>query len=402
MYVAQNNVWVVRGAKNSCIYDLNTKKLYHLDSVYTEYFCLIKEGRSQHSIPGKVIDSFLDAGIVVPEEKVVPALDEFTYSGHIDFSWIEITQNCNLFCRHCYEGSARTITTPEMSFDNFQIAVDSLKKAGIRRVQLVGGEPLTHSTIRNLIDYISWKFDFTEIFTNGTLLTDELLDLIQNRGISLAFSVYSDKPEIHDFVTCTPGSYNITMATLQKAKDRGIRVRTSSVEMIQVPRFSFGDQSIEHRVDFPRLTGRASLKLYSRDMAERKLITKESFQNPIDPEMFFKSRVIHNCFGERLYIDCDLNVYPCAMERRVSYGNLRHSSVEELILNPYMRMTKDHIKECCDCEFRYACYDCRPDCNGAPIDSKPWYCTYDPKNGVWADKETFLDSLFIGENRIEF
>ena len=394
MYIAQNNVWIVKGAKNSCVYDLNTKKLYHLDAAYAEYFCKLKDRNGQDNIPDEVIDSFLSAGIVVPEEKAVPVLDEFKYNGHIDFSWIEITRNCNMFCRHCYEGSARTINVPEMSFESFKAAVNSLERVGVRRVQLVGGEPLMLSTIRDVIDFVSGRFDFTEIFTNGTLLTKELLDLIKSRGISLAFSVYSDNPKIHDYVTCTPGSYDITMETLQKAKSMGIRVRTSSVEMINVPRFSFSDKMMEHRTDFPRLTGRASLKLYTRDMAERKLITKKTFRRPVDPQMFFKSRVIHNCFGERLYIDYDLNVYPCAMERRFCYGNLRRIPIEDMIGNTYMRLNKDQIKGCRDCEFRYACYDCRPDCNGAPADAKPWYCTYDPENGVWADKETFLDKLF--------
>lgn len=34
MYVLQNNVEIVEGAKNSCIYDLNTGKLYNLTGDY--------------------------------------------------------------------------------------------------------------------------------------------------------------------------------------------------------------------------------------------------------------------------------------------------------------------------------------------------------------------------------
>ena len=32
MYYLQNNVEIVSGAKQHCIYNLNTRKLYHLDS----------------------------------------------------------------------------------------------------------------------------------------------------------------------------------------------------------------------------------------------------------------------------------------------------------------------------------------------------------------------------------
>lgn len=389
----QNNILLVSGAKYSCLYDLNTKKLYHIDDVYADYFRRLREGADPEELPGEVVDSFRKAGFIVREDELLPGIPEYTWQGQIDFAWVEITRNCNLFCRHCYEESARTVHVPEMTAEDFRKAADCLRKAGVRRVQLVGGEPLTHSRFREFLDYLDGKFDFIEIYTNGTLLTEELLDIIRDRRINLAFSVYGDRPETHDYVTCTKGSYDRTMKMIRRALDREIPVRTAAVEMVRVPRFQMEDERIRHRVDLPRLTGRASLALYDRDMLERKLITKKTFAKPIDPALVKKSMAVHNCFAEKLYIDCGLEVYPCAMERRFSYGNLREKPLEEMIGNPWMKRNKDTIKGCKDCEFRYACYDCRPDCGGAPVDAKPWYCTYDPENGAWMDKEKFMDSL---------
>ena len=50
-------------------------------------------------------------------------------------------------------------------------------------------------------------------------------------------------------------------------------------------------------------------------------------------------------------------------------------------------LSKDKIEICKDCEFRYACKDCRP--LGKSLDGNLWgkyaYCTYNPYIGRWQD-----------------
>lgn len=393
MYVLQNNVEIVEGAKNGCIYDLNTGKLYNLTGDYMAFLRRIAANEAVADIPGELLDYLLKEGIAVSGDDLVDKLIPFKYSGHPEFAWLEITQNCNLICRHCYEGSSRGVRIPHMLFDDFKYAVDCINSIGIERIQLVGGEPLMHPDIELMIDYVHGKFKSIEIFTNGTLLSERLLDVIKSEGISLAFSVYSNDSGVHDSVTRTKGSHSLTASVIAKAVSMGISVRVSSVEMIGVPKFEFAEPDVTHKTDFPRLTGRADLSLYSDDMLRRKLITKKTFIKPIDPAQYFKNRVVHNCFGDLLYVDCNLNAFPCAMERRVSYGNLRSQAVKDIPFSKAALMTKDHIEGCKDCEYRYACYDCRPDSNNAPINSKPWYCTYDQQNGTWIDPEEFIVSL---------
>lgn len=153
-----------------------------------------------------------------------------------------------------------------MPFESFQTAVDALKDIGVDRIQLVGGEPLMHSQFEQLLAYVAGKFSFIEVFTNGTLLNDRLLKLLKECGASLALSVYSESPAIHDEVTQTPGSYALTEKYIKKALDYGIAVRIASVEMKNVPAFDSTVFPVPHKTDFPRLTGRANLALYSRDM----------------------------------------------------------------------------------------------------------------------------------------
>ena len=400
MYFLQNNIEIISGAKKYCIYDLNTKKMYSLDADAVEILngILGNEERTSDALLTEVGQYLVKTGIVVEQNELLPLMDIPECKFDIQFAWIEITQNCNLICRHCYEGSSRRTCKPEMSFENFTFIVDELVKHGVGGIQLVGGEPLVHSQISQMIDYVAGKFSYIEIYTNGTLLTDTLLGQIARHGITVALSYYSEDPKVHDSVTCTKGSFNLTQSNIQKALDKCISVRLASVEMKDVPRFQLTRFEVPFRTDLPRLTGRADLSLYNRDMLMRKLITKDTFARPIDVETFYKNKVIHNCFGERLYIDCELNLYPCAMERRLTYGNLSGSELNVLLHDNIATMTKDKIQGCKDCEYRYACYDCRCDANGAPTDAKPWYCTYDQNAGTWADPDAFIDALLMENN----
>lgn len=108
----------------------------------------------------------------------------------------------------------------------------------------------------------------------------------------------------------------------------------------------------------------------------------------------FVTRLVsgHNCFSNRIYISSDLNIYPCVMERRISHGNIKENTLLEFdtkILN----YNKDYIDGCKNCEYRYACFDCRPNSLDENISSKPWYCTYNVNDGTWIDQEIFIDNL---------
>lgn len=262
----------------------------------------------------------------------------------------------------------------------------------------MGGEPLIHPQIAKMIKIAKNTFEFVEVYTNGTLLTDELLELITDQKVALAFSLYATDSSIHDYVTCKKGSCDLTKNRIKKALDLGNTVRVASVEMKDVPKYVFEDKRAMARTDLPRVTGRAGLHLYSRDMLRRKLITKDTFRQPININDFLQNQKTHNCFGSRLYIDYKLNVYPCVMERRLCYGNIKKIPITQMLGTEPSFLTKDKIKGCKDCEFRYVCFDCRPDCNGNGIYDKPWYCTYNPQKGIWEDVEEFIDILLKNSN----
>jgi len=73
-----------------------------------------------------------------------------------------------------------------------------------------------------------------EIYTNGTLLSDARLDELAPHRPSFAFSFYSHRQEIHEAITRTPNSHELTIQAIRRTLSRGLPVRVSIVVMREV------------------------------------------------------------------------------------------------------------------------------------------------------------------------
>ena len=243
--------------------------------------------------------------------------------------------------------------------------------------------------LKDMIGYARPDFEFIEVFTNATMIDEEWATFYKENCVNIAASVYSyDEPE-HDKATGIIGSHARTTSALALLKEKEVPFRIATICMDGVCLGEKKDDiySLEGKQDPARLVGRANLRLMNQELIEKKVITRESyFSRYIHKESVLDAMRRHNCFGSKLYISAALKVYPCVMERRFCHGSLRKKTLKELLQPDILALTKDKIEGCCKCEYRYACYDCRPDSMGRNKYAKPWYCAYDPYKGVWDDK----------------
>jgi len=56
-------------------------------------------------------------------------------------------------------------------------------------------------------------------------------------------------------------------------------------------------------------------------------------------------------------------------------------------IRQYWDLSYDKIEVCRDCEYRYACHDCRPLTYGptGELTAKSLHCSYDPYRGKFVD-----------------
>ena len=117
------------------------------------------------------------------------------------------------------------------------------------------------------------------------------------------------------------------------------------------------------------------------------VIQLSTMNNPTT-HLFFENKLYNGCLNRKISIDQDGFVKNCP-SMQASFGHHKTVSLIEVVKNDVFKemwyLHKDKIKKCQDCEFRYACTDCRAYVED-PHDrlSKPLKCGYDPYKGTWA------------------
>lgn len=405
-YILNDNVYIVGGSAKGCIYDFNNSRLFSVNKALLDKLIKINsEGMVADSVDGEflnTLDNLMKNKIVIMSDKFRETnINELKKNNSkCNFAWIEITEKCNLRCKHCYNESGKKCEK-KMEEEEFYNVIDILKENGISKIQITGGEPfMNKNRLKKMLDYAVSKFSYIEIFTNGTLISDDWFEYLKKNNIHLALSVYSYNHQMHDKVTGVKGSFEKTNRTIEKLKMNDIPYRVCNVLMrgIEVGEKNNDFYTLSMDRDVVRLTGRANINLLSSELIKKRLITIDTFRKPIKKE--FCSRLIsgHNCFNNKIYISSDLNVFPCVMERRMKHCSLKS---KKLILNDKIcKLTKDNINKCSECEYRYACFDCRPNSISKEIYEKPWYCTYNPLKGEWLDENEFIEKINLEFGKI--
>lgn len=110
---------------------------------------------------------------------------------------IQLGINCNYKCSFCIQAQEEArLSSPVVHGEklvNFmrQLEKAKLKFDKLKKIELWGGEPLVYwKTLKELIPMLREKFPEVEISTvsNGTLMTEEILDFFIKHRISLTFS----------------------------------------------------------------------------------------------------------------------------------------------------------------------------------------------------------------------
>ena len=399
-YALNENVYFVEGAAKGCIYDFNSAKLYSLNRALTKQIAYVNQGKISEDFADaelkKIFQNFIDLKILkLSKLPVTKQIEEIKIDDlNCKFAWIEVTNKCNLRCRHCYNES-NVECENKMSLEDYKTVIDKIINLGVKRIQLIGGEPFIDKKIlKSMLDYSIGKFNFIEIFTNGTLITKDWFKFLAENKIKIALSVYSYNAAEHDKVTNVAGSWKRTNETIAALKKHKIEYRVCTILMKDI---SLGERTgdlykINDKKDVVRMSGRANFSLLTDDLIKKILITKKTFQKPLNKN-FCKLLVSgHNCFRNKIYISSDLKVFPCVMERRLFHCTV-NEDIEINLQNSIQRLNKDKIKICNQCEYRYACFDCRPNSLSEDIFAKTWYCTYNPQLGEWENADEFIANL---------
>jgi radical SAM protein with 4Fe4S-binding SPASM domain len=257
------------------VYHIKTDELYELDDESFEFLKNCSSETGGEAGENVFLDYCLNEGILTQEsisyERPVPIKSPEPSLRYLE---LQITDKCNLKCRHCYidrtgfsELPVRTVRDVLREFEEMQ---------GLR-VLITGGEPLTHGEFDELNRMLP-EFRLRKVlFTNGLLLNKKTLKELKVDEIQISIDGLE---EGHDSLR-GKGAFRSTITAIRKAIDAGFEVSVATMihprnlgdfdEMGRV----FKDMGIKDwTVDAPciagRLTDNAGLQI-SPDLAGKYL-----------------------------------------------------------------------------------------------------------------------------------
>ncbi|HVF71774.1 MAG TPA: radical SAM protein [Chthoniobacterales bacterium] len=133
-----------------------------------------------------------------------------------------LTDRCNLDCSYCTEYD-NSKAHPKL--EDLKLWIKKIRDLGTMRIALVGGEPLTHPDVVEIVRYCRELGFATSLTTNGFLLTRKLLKDLEDAGLQvMQISVDRMTPS-----PITKKSFKTILPKLDYFKDSKVRLHITGV-----------------------------------------------------------------------------------------------------------------------------------------------------------------------------
>ena len=368
MYFRLNpECYFIKGVKLGAIYDIISGEIYHLDECQTDLLSdaekniPIVENSFFDSLNEKCLGNFYECPPYIQKLREGPRnmFDDLDMPILIEKVFLEITNNCNINCSFC-GGSVKRLNgcmgcnkfdnenKVDLNLDTIIEVIDDLERLNCQNLFIKGGDiTLNWDVSLKIINYAKDKFLNVIITLHESQYCDE---------------IFKDVPENIKVI--------IQVDTLNHVEkfDKACLILLMSDVNMDISNL-YDDLFIEQ--DY----------IFNND--------DKKFTYPsTDYHNFTNNLEYHPCLSNSLAITSNGNVLPCIMMRNDIFGNVYDNRLYEIIhdnfnsIDKFWKLNLDKINQCKDCEFRYACDDCRAleNSKNSNLFSKTT-CNYNPNAG---------------------
>jgi radical SAM protein with 4Fe4S-binding SPASM domain len=300
---------------------------------------------------------------------------------------IELTHRCNLGCVHCYcrrPAGDRTAREAEMSYDTICRIVDEAAEMGCLTLLVTGGEPLLRDDFPEIYKYIVSKGILVVLFTNATLVTSRIIDLLSEYPpLLVEVSLYGPTQKVYESITGVPGSFRRCVEGIRMLADMGVDfyLKTPTMAQNKDHLADLEEFSNSLGIDF-RFGVMLNPRLNDMDCRFAPYDHRLSLQEIVDLEFSTPERVafwesfvenqqsssrsdtIYHC-GAGLFgflIDDRGSLNMCALSREPGYdlvnGTFREGWASLVKLRQRPRDLDNGADGCHHCEFFAYCFQC--------------------------------------------
>jgi len=347
---------------------------------------IIEELSEQFGKPVEELGEDIASAFAILQEKGIISIEKIpgnpkkskkiTLKYPVSSAQIEITNRCNLSCLHCFNDSGDPCPH-ELTTEEIFSVIDTLTSMGVHRVTLTGGEPLLHPEFFEITDHARKAPMSVNIFTNGTLITEEHINEFKKLHIGqFNISVDSVDETIHDTFRGKKGALKKTLHAITLLKEAGfpIRIATCLSQLnkdvaVDILQYCKTQDLTDIGVAPVRASGRGvdglaiSPEEYYDVVIKQFTYLKEEF-----PEGIFEAREVtgKGCSIARhsIGIKSDGTILPCpACNREMGIGNVRDMNLEELWdnsekLKTLRRIISKNNNTCKTCNYLAFCEGC--------------------------------------------
>ena len=302
--------------------------------------------------------------------------DILPQNNFIHKAFIELGSNCNLNCGFCEENETlfRKTGCKKWSKYNNVITTDrwedilrQLSYLKCKSLSFIGGNPLLQfESLINIIN-TSKNYGFTNytIFTNGTLLSDSILEQLNDKNVTLNIQILSFNPNNISLLGLNDSIVKEIHENLMKLKDKNINV------IAQILINKYNENEIESIINqLSTLYNIKNIKLdYIYNVPENTYYStkyiSDMYKKQFGKVTIDKFNYLQNwnsCLKGQIVIRQDGEVLPCPMIRK-SIGNIFDAKLCDLLKRDeyieYTKITRKYISSCKECSYKYNCVDCR-------------------------------------------
>ena len=243
--------------ESPCVYDIGRDELYEVDEAA---FAWLKRASGEEGAETPAEEDFLqfclDEGIITPEPVRVTRAEALQSPvPSLRYLELQMTNRCNLRCRHCFVGDPERI---DMPLESLKKVLDEFQHMQGLRLLITGGEPTLHNEFARFNDMLP-SYRFRKIlFTNGQSLDDELLLHLHVDEIQVSIDGLEKG---HDALR-GKGTYRRALGSAERAMQHGFPVSIATmVHRENLDEFTamdalFRDMSVtDWTVDIPSSSG---------------------------------------------------------------------------------------------------------------------------------------------------
>ena len=287
----------------------------------------------------------------------------------------ETTRRCNLRCKHCYSNSG-ALLPDELTVKEIKALIDELAAMGVLALTFTGGEPLLHPHIFELIEYARKKPLTVLLFTNGTLITPEIVEKLKELHLyRVNVSIDGPDSKTHDRFRGVDGAFEKTIQSIDMLQEAGIIIQAG----ISITKLNY--KKIKEILSLIKELKIADHKLWPITFSGRPdekeiFLTLQEFREVMEAVRQFETANLEkektvfeyskrgeNCGigSSTMAIKCNGVVTACpAFGESASLGNIRNQSVADIwnnspLLNELRALSVFKTEGCKNCEFAALC-----------------------------------------------